>query len=140
MSRRSRNLALAIASLVLGGLLYILFRPNTYVAVFCSGIPLVAFAQKAFAGVHNLFLTGYFVDFLWGLALYCGLLFLHDPEMEGRLGCAGVAFLSGCLWELLQWRHVVSGTGDWLDICMYFLSVIFGVIINLKEKKYEKDH
>ena len=139
MSKRGRNLVLAVISLVLGSLLYVLFRSNTHLAKLCSCIPTVATAQLFFAGVHIPFLTVYLVDFLWGLSLCCGLLAIHDPGVKGKIVCAVAAFIWGCLWEMMQWLSVVGGTGDWLDVCMYFLAAFVGIIINLKERKHEKN-
>ena len=129
MSKRGKNYALAVLSLTLGGLLYILFRPNTYLAVFCSNIPVVSYMQSLLADVHIPFFAYYFVDFLWGLSLCSGLIALHNPEIKGKIGCAAVALAWGSLWELLQRLDVVGGTGDWMDVFMYLLAAFVGLII-----------
>lgn len=55
--------------------------------------------------------------------------------IKGIIICASVAFLCGCVWELLQYVGVLSRTGDIHDIIMYFLASAICIIINLKETR-----
>ena len=135
MSKRAANLVLAAASLMLGGLLYVLFRPTTILAVLCGQIPIVLQIQMLFARHKCPVLSYYFVDFLWGLSLSSGLQAIHTPRKKGIIGFALLAFGWGCLWEVLQWLRVVSGTGDFFDVFMYFLAALISILINFKERK-----
>lgn len=134
MSKRVGNLVLATTSLVLGGLLYVLFRPATIVAHFFGQFPIV-YRIQTFLEECNCSIASYIMDYLWGLSLSCGLMAIHNPTKKGTIWLALLAFGWGCFWEILQWLRIVSGTGDLLDICIYSLAAMTSIFINIKERK-----
>ena len=134
MSKRGLNILLGAASLTLGGLLYILFRENSYIASFVNGFTLVSKIRQIFRFCACDFLKYYFPDFLWGFSLCCGLMAIYVPAKRGMVICGLAAFLFGCLWELAQYLGIVSGTGDALDMIMYLTAGLAGIFINLKER------
>lgn len=137
MTLRKKNALFCFVSLTVGGLLYILFRPNTYVGeIFDVPASLATICQVRLPYAYDL-LCFYLPDFLWGLSLSCGLIAIHTPGTKGIALCAGASFLCGCAWEVLQFLHIVSGTADIHDVIMYLFASAVCIILNLKEIKRE---
>lgn len=132
MSRTVKNIAWSIAALLVGAVLYILCRPDTYIGEIFSGCPYVdMLREKAAPFVVNL--HGYLPDFLWALALSCSLHAVFLPKGKGVIVCAGIVVLAGIVWELMQVYGTVTGTGDGVDVLMYLCGGLVSVMINLKE-------
>lgn len=132
MSRRIQNILLSVAALLLGGLLYILFRETTYIAKLFNGIAYISYAREFVSALSCDFVALYLPDFLWGFALCSGLLAIFDPDKRGALGCAFAALLWGVVWEISQYTGMVSGTGDMADVLMYLTAIVIAVIIHTK--------
>ncbi len=139
MSKRGVNILLGTVALMLGFSTYVIFRDSTYVGRMFSGLHFVERIRTSLVSVPINFLEFYFPDFLWGFSLGCGLLVIYKPVGRGIILCGCVAALCGYVWEMMQYLHIVSGTGDFVDIIMYSLASFFVIIINLKEKRHEKD-
>lgn len=137
-SGRKRNILLCISSLVLGWLIYILFRENSQIGVL-FGSAYVQGLRKAVAWLSCDFLQFYFPDFLWGFSLCSGLLAIYDPGLKGCIVCGCTAALCGYAWEWMQYINIVSGTGDIYDILMYSLAGFMCIIINLRRERNEKN-
>ena len=131
MSVRRKNAVVCASSLLLGGVLYILLRPETFIAK--SAYRLLPCLQRyALSNKGRFpFVCYYFLDFLWGLSLGCGLTVLFSPEIKGVIRCGAVAFLCGVVWEVFQLLRVAGGTADWLDIMMYLTAWGIAVVINM---------
>ena len=134
MSKRFFWSLLGIASLLLGFLIYLLFRPYTYVAVSLQKYPFMKSLQEMARPYCNPFLQFYLGDYLWGFALGCGLQTIYVAERLDKIWIAVIVFLSGTVWELLQFGGITSGTGDFLDVIMYFLASLTIMIICKKER------
>lgn len=127
-----------IAALSVGVLLYMLFRPETYIAkMLFRLIPLKnCYGTDSFWG----FVCGcYLPDFLWGFSLSCGLCALFPFKAENVIYCCFVAFLSGVIWETGQSLDVFDGTGDLFDVLVYLLAAYACKLLNTKGLNYEKD-
>ena len=122
-----------LLSLLIGAVLYILFRPASYVALLFGNVGWVSQLQDLLRPVGCDFLRFYFPDFLWAFALSCGLQTVFMPQKWGVAACGTAAFACGVIWEGLQKTGAVSGTGDWLDVLMYFLAGVASILINIKE-------
>ncbi len=138
MSRRGCNISLACGAMLLGGILYIYFRGTTYIALFFRSIPVIGKVLQDTPTPSCEFFSFYFPDFLWAFSLCCLLNAIHLPHRTGIWLCGIVAFFAGVLWELLQYTHTVSGTGDLLDIFAYLSAAMLSTIINLGGREYEK--
>lgn len=137
MSKRKRNILFSLTALIVGCLLYILFRKNTYIGGVFAGMENIdTIRQMCHLHVSDLY-KFYLPDFLWGFALGCGLIAIYNPRIKGVIICASFSFLCGCVWELLQCLEVLSGTGDVYDVIMYLLASAICIIINLKETREE---
>ncbi|MBR7132939.1 MAG: hypothetical protein IKD04_05350 [Clostridia bacterium] len=130
-----------IFSLLTGLLIYVLFRENTYISkIILSQIPLTE-VKALFSCLECDFVKYYLPDFLWALSLGCGIYIILKPQgTRQALLCSLITFLSGLCYELLQLYGIISGTGDVIDISLYFSAALTVNIIYLGEKKYEKNN
>lgn len=139
MFRRKIYILLGVVSLSLGVLIYILFRENSYIGIAFSRLSIIQAIRRMLEGFSCDFLEFYFPDFLWGFSLSCGFLAIYLPKRNGCIICTGIAFLCGCVWEWMQHKEIVSGTGDINDVLMYLLACITCTIINIRSERYEKN-
>ena len=129
MSNRLIYAVFCIATLSLGGLLYVLFRENTYIAVLFDGSELFEKIRDMTQHIVNDFFKFYFPDYLWGLSLCFGLLLVFDPQVLGEIICCSVSFCYGVMWECMQLFGVLNGTGDAIDVICYLAASVTAVII-----------
>ena len=134
MSKQKKNTLLSILALVIGCMLYVWFRPNTYISRLLGWMNTTQAPPFCSPFIRDLF-RFYLPDFLWAFSLSCGLIAIHNPGTTGIIICALAAFLLGAVWELLQHLGVVSGTADIHDAIMYLLASTLCIIFNVKEKK-----
>ena len=135
MSKRGFNILLGISALVFGSLIYILFRENTYIAKCFESFDIVIRMRQILLPYKSCFLIFYFGDFLWALSLGCGLYAIFVPRIYGTVICTCVVLCLGCVWEVLQYCSIISGTGDILDMLAYLLASSIIIIINAKERE-----
>jgi hypothetical protein len=133
MSKRSFLFVAGTGSLIVGGLIYLLFRENSHIALF-FGSRLLNDIREAFSAWSNDAVNFYFADFLWGFSLCSYLLAIYVPKKRGAFFCGAITFMCGAFWEALQFVGAVNGTGDVIDIIMYFSAAVVVVIIFLKGK------
>ena len=122
-------------ALILGSIIYILFRPQTYIAQWFSNYAFIQTLQDSVFKINNDFLRFYFPDYLWGLSLSCYLHSLFHPRISGSVLCSGISILYGTLLELIQFFNIISGTGDICDILMFILAGATAMIINIPNLK-----
>lgn len=137
MKRRSAYFVVCIASLSVGGALYLLCRENAYVTVFAELLLPLEKIRECLDIKNISFLNYYFPDFLWAFAFYFGAKVILYPK-ECEIAVAGAVFGFGVLWELLQYFGAVNGTGDIIDIFMYLTAVFTAVLIEKILKKRTK--
>lgn len=135
METRTKNSLICVFALSLGCLLYVLFRPTTYIGSFLNRFTFVYNVRQVCSPCATDLFKAYLPDFLWGLSLGCGLIAIYLPRPTGIVLCSLFSFLSGFAWECLQYCNIVSGTGDVHDVVMYFLAGTVCIIINIKETK-----
>jgi len=125
MKERFLYILCGLSLIMLGLLIYIFFREGTYIntVLGISGY----FAEKSFP--CSVLIKYYLTDLLWCASLTFFLYAIFLPEENGAIVLALTAFSCGCLWELLQYMGIVSGTGDIIDCIMYFAGAIQPVII-----------
>lgn len=138
MSMRKKNTLLSSTALVVGGLLYLLFRENSYIGLLFVKCDVVSLLRSWLRPLSCDFTRFFLPDLLWGFSLSCGLLAIRGVGWKNVLLSGGIAFGCGCCWELLQYHGIVNGTGDPLDVFMYLLGCCLYFLLNLKEKKNEK--
>ena len=131
MTNRKIYCLLSIISLGLGTAIYICFRENSYIGIISGNFYIIDLVQNLTASLSWKFIQYYLPDFLWGFSLGCGLLAIYTPKKAGGFICSGIAFASGCIWELLQYTDIINGTGDFLDILMYLSASAMCTTINI---------
>lgn len=135
MSQRKKNVLLSIAALGFGCLLYVVFRPHTYIGVAFGCWEWVNTIRQICSVYASDLCKFYLPDFLWALSLGSGLIAAHDAGKKGVVTGAATAFGCGVVWELMQYLKVIGGTADIHDVIMYVLASVLCIIINLKEKR-----
>ncbi len=125
----------SIILLCCGGLLYIIFRENTYIAEIFSVLPAINVLQKSASNIKLEFFKYYLQDFLWAVSLNLALFIVIEPTFKQGVICSVITFLFGTLWEILQYLEIISGTSDICDILMYFMATIFAILIFIKKEK-----
>ena len=134
MSKRIYFL-LSVIFLTLGALIYALYRPSSQIAVFCDKIIALNSLRQALVVFENDFIKFYLPDFLWGISLCFSLFAVFQPSLKGAIIISVVSVFCGICWEILQWTSLVGGTGDVLDIMMYFAAGAFAIFISIKKEK-----
>ena len=134
MSYRVKNILFCVSALILGAAMYIIFRPKAVVSMFFGKICWVSDLQILLQSVSADCLRYYLSDLLWAFSLSCGLQAIFVPDQHGIVICAGTAAVCGVFWELLQLFGMVQGTGDWVDVVMYFFAAIASILINQRRQ------
>lgn len=130
MNKRRFYAFLSVASLSLGGVIYILFRPATYIAkAFIKVFPFVSKISGVLSLSNCTFLKYYFPDYLWAFSLFCCFNAVGKSTKTMKYRACAV-FLMGALWEMLQYSHIISGTGDLIDVFMYITAVLSVVLLD----------
>ncbi|MBP3626833.1 MAG: hypothetical protein J6J39_02155 [Clostridia bacterium] len=130
-----------IFSLLLGALIYLIFRKETIFSEFFSNSQVVCYLQGLVKNFKCDFIRYYLADFLWALSLSCGLHIVFNPQMRGSFACSVIVVLFGASYEFLQYKKIINGTGDLADVCLYLLATITVNIINLKvRERNEKNY
>ena len=112
---------LGLVAIVLGLLIYLIFRPNTYVSVSMKMFLKIDMPVE-FSNYNVPFLKYYFADYLWAFAFSCWLrCILFDVRKRDDL-CFFIVGITGILYEFMQFFGVVSGTGDIYDCLLYLLA------------------
>ena len=131
MKKRVFWLALMLVSLLLGVLLYGIYRQDTYIGkLFAGSLPDCDSAENWLSA----FLSWYFPDFLWAFSLSCALFAIYLPKGKVAVMLSGISCAWGILWECLQRVHIVSGTADLWDVVLYIMAVISAFMINILKR------
>ena len=138
MSYRIKNLMLMMGALLVGLILYVLFRPEIYITKFVTDIIFVEAINHRIDSLYGVICGCYLPDFLWGFSLSCGLCSLFPAKSRNITICCIVSFCYGLLWEITQFLSVVGGTADYLDVLAYFLAACTCLILNKKGIHYEE--
>lgn len=138
MSIQKKNILFGLSALMMGGLLYILFRESSHIGSFFSNSACVRMLRSLMEPLSSDLAQFYLPDLLWVFSLSCGLLAIGDDGERNIFWCGAVAFGCGCCWELLQFTGAVSGTGDGIDVLMYLLGSLIFLQINLKERNMKR--
>ncbi|HMH23095.1 MAG TPA: hypothetical protein VK563_15025 [Puia sp.] len=71
-------------------------------------------------------------DSLWAYAFISSILILWDREIN--MAWITLVFLISISFELLQYGHIIPGTGDFTDIVAYLLSFTIALKLNASFK------
>lgn len=81
-------------------------------------------------------ITNYLPDGLWAYSLTSAIFFIWSNRFNVFWQVSILLFFS--IYELLQYNGVINGTGDILDIFIYFLFSQFSIFYNFLINKNEK--
>lgn len=122
---------LGILMLVLGGLIYILFRENV---IFTSWLASLIPYELPYYGTiinHNT-LGGYIFLFSLADALWYGSLLLFDFQLRSNTWYSKLMTLLTMalpfIFELAQLWNYMPGTFDWIDIIIYLLTLLIFIL------------
>ncbi len=132
MKKRCYNIILCCVSLIIGTTLYIVLRPNTFVAQFFDNLVNINSIRNYFAVFELQFCKYYLPDLLWAFSLCCGLLSIFNVSYTSLVWCSSISFVYGLTWEILQHLNITKGVFDFFDIAMYLIAVILSVLLNIK--------
>ena len=122
-----------ILSICTGTLIYALFRENTYISNIIMCFVDLTFLKSIFICLENSFTKYYLPDFLWAFSLSCGLCVILNPKKNIDVFLySGISFFFGLIYEILQICKVINGTGDIIDIALYFLASLTVSLISLR--------
>jgi len=80
--------------------------------------------------IISILLKNYFIDYLWGFSfsftLYPAISVLSRKPKHTVIF---VVTLSGFIYEIMQYFSIFNGTGDIIDVLLYFLASITSVIV-----------
>ena len=136
MKTTKRNIILSALSLIVGGSIYILTRPDSHIAVLANGIIPLPKIQGYIYQLNIDAIKNFLPDFLWAFSFTCAFFVITRNRKHVIL----IVALCGILWESLQFTGIISGTGDIIDVIMYLTAVYTAVLINKKEcSDHEKE-
>lgn len=118
-------LSCAAASMFLGFLNYFLFQSNTaFLSFFHWG-------SKNIFTIHNnsirVFLTGYFSDIAWCIALYLIAVVLSEKGLLHLFNKILILLLPFII-EASQYFGWINGTFDWYDLLVYAIILLLFII------------
>ena len=119
-NRRVKYFVLGLVALLFGVLIYILFRPNTYISKFL--LRFLPFKTPNFSETNCLLLKFYLADYLWAFSLACWLRCVLIEESK-KIGIVLVS-LTGILYEFAQVFSIAPGTADIFDCLLYVLAAL----------------
>ena len=120
-----------------GGIIYILFRPDTYISSFFYGLFSVELFVSISENIVVSFLKYWFCDFLWAYSLAFCLLIVFEKSNYKFILPIIISAVFCIILETLQKLGVISGTFDWWDLLAELTAVASAVIIK-RRFFYEK--
>ena len=119
-------------ALILGAILYGLYRQDTYVGGIAGNIIGVSLPV---GNAFSVCAAYYLPDFLWMFSMVCALFAVTLPEGSLTICLCCLAAFLGIAWELMQLWDFVSGTADVHDVFLYSMAVISAAIISSLKKR-----
>ena len=123
-------------SLVLGGLIYIFFRRESYVSILFYEI--FNIENKEFVESGS-FVGIYLGDFLWAFSFSLFLHMIYLPTVNASFVLSSIVVIMGVIYEICQSKGFISGTGDIIDALIYLFAAFAVNILNFtRRQKNEK--
>ena len=129
-------LTVAVLSLFLGFISYIIFQPDIPILIF---LKLNHSSARIPSGLFQIFFAGHFSDIAWCISFYLCVVVLSERIRLSFADRVILLFLP-FFTELLQKFHLIDGTFDWYDMISYLIVLIIFIRIfpNLIYKNHEK--
>ena len=122
-------IAASIISLVLGIMIYSFLRSGT---VYHSVLKRIGIVFPDYSKIDfplGIFLRYYFTDMLWLFSLQTSILAITLPNMKKACRYSVELLFFAMIYELFQYVHIISGTGDIIDILMYIIATLSVVLL-----------
>ncbi len=130
MKKRSFYLVNIIGPLVLGLIVYILYRPEAFISREIYRWIGVSFDISQSGSVANRFIRFYFSDMMWSYALFFTISWILGQGRRAITECFIICFLFEAFLEYGQKIGLLYGTFDiWDIVAEYFAAVISAIII-----------
>ena len=127
--------SLSGASLLTGGFFYLVYKEGSYITNFIQEYFSFQRLRIFMKPLENNIFKYYLPDYLWGLSLGCILTVILTTYKSSHIISGIVAFISGLMFELMQYLNFIGGTFDFIDISLYFLSGLTVILLNKKGVK-----
>ena len=125
-----------VLPIVVGGLMYLQFRPDTYLSSLIyrgMGISAPALTETSPAGQAVLaFLRNFLCDMLWAYALTMTVAWILEQPIVVLVICCAMEM--GIEW--LQKIQILSGTFDPVDIILECFTTIFALLIVKRHRQH----
>ena len=122
----------SVFGLIIGAVLYGLYRQDTHVGKFVGNIFGISLPVDNGFSVCAAY---YLPDYLWMFSMACALFAVRLPNGKQTICLCCLAILVGVAWELMQMWGVISGTADIHDVILYSMAVITAAIISTLKKR-----
>lgn len=133
---RARFVLFAVLPVLLGGLVYVCFRPTNLLLfdwATAAGLSGAVGSLRTFMAPLGPWLPGWAIHSapagLWGMALVATVALIWRGEIDRR-ACAylTIAIATACGSEVLQWTGHMPGTFDPVDLAAYILGASVGLL------------
>lgn len=116
-----------------GALIYLLFRPDTYISkwgkhILWLDVAGVGKAAEKWPMVSG-FLRNFSCDMLWAYALTITIFWCREKEPDKRLKTILECILFEIMLEVLQYVGILSGTFDFGDIFVQAISTVIAAVV-----------
>lgn len=115
----------ALLSVLIGAVIYYLFRPNT---LFLTWLHINSLSPDI-SYKDDIGILNHLPDFLWSYSLSFALYRQHFPSIRKAAFLSFITIVFGGVWEILQFSSYVSGTCDIFDIVAYGVGSITALCI-----------
>ena len=133
LRNRYKFVILGAISLCVGLVVYLIFRPNTYISEIIASFLNISFK---YLDVSSYRIVRFYVgDYLWAVSLSLWLHAIFLPRTVGSILCTVTVSTIGLTYEILQFFGIVIGTGDGVDFLMYLLA---GLTVNIINKNFQR--
>ena len=112
--------------LLIGLMIYAIFRPNSFIAGECY-----LFIPKIFNSTQILkyeYVSYYIPDFMWAFSICSSLIIIWRRSVK-QVNLLIAAFSISCTFEFLQYFGFIKGYFDYYDLIMYLMGCVFCVLL-----------
>lgn len=120
--------------LLLGVCVYVIFRPDTYIARCLYILFPTSVLENIQVGTEHVFCKNFMCDMLWAYALYAAVAVCVGTQ--NRITAGGISWGLCIFVEVLQQIGLLNGTGDVWDVMFEGVAIVAAiVVITIYERK-----
>ena len=132
--------------IILGTIIYFVFRPDTYISIYLRQLFYIAgWNPFSIIGLNYpavIYLRNFGCDILWAYALVFAVHYFFDKTTRSLYLTAAICLGFDFFIELLQYINIISGTFDMMDVIVEAVAtfVAVGILFKLcKEEKHDEE-